>query len=69
MSNKDSKLRITLTKSQIGCSCRQKRTVRALGLRKMHQVVERKDTPTIRGMIGRVRHLVSVEEINSDPRE
>lgn len=69
MSNKDLNLRITLTKSQIGCSYRQKRTVRALGLRKMHQVVERKDTPTIRGMIDRVRHLVSVEEINSDPKE
>lgn len=69
MSNKDLNLRITLTKSQIGCSYRQKRTVRALGLRKMHQVVERKDTPTIRGMIDRVRHLVSVEEINSNPKE
>lgn len=69
MSNKDLNLRITLTKSPIGCSYRQKRTVRALGLRKMHQVVERKDTPTIRGMVGRVRHLVSVEEINSDPKE
>ncbi len=69
MSNKDLNLRITLTKSQIGCSYRQKRTVRALGLRKMHQVVERKDTPTIRGMIDRVRHLVSVEEINGDPKE
>ena len=58
------KLRITLTKSPIGYSYRQKRTVRALGLRKMQQTVERKDTPSVRGMVNRVRHLVTVEEIN-----
>jgi len=55
-------LRITLTKSPIGYSYRQKRTVRALGLRRMHQTVEQEDTPVIRGMIAKVSHLVTVEE-------
>jgi len=59
---KDRLLRITLTKSPIGYSYRQKRTVRALGLRRMHQTVEQKDTPVIRGMIVKVRHLVTVEK-------
>ncbi|MCJ7557767.1 MAG: 50S ribosomal protein L30 [Gammaproteobacteria bacterium] len=54
-------LRITLTKSPIGYSYRQKRTVRALGLRRMNQTVEQKDTPVIRGMIAKVSHLVTVE--------
>ena len=54
-------LRITLTKSPIGYSYRQKRTVRALGLRRMHQSVEQEDTPVIRGMIAKVNHLVTVE--------
>jgi large subunit ribosomal protein L30 len=56
-------LRITLTKSPIGYSYRQKRTVSALGLRRMHQAVEKEDTPVIRGMIAKVRHLVTVEEV------
>ncbi len=60
---KQKRLRITLTKSPIGYSERQKRTVRALGLRRMHQTVERTDTPVIRGMVAKVRHLVSVEEV------
>jgi large subunit ribosomal protein L30 len=57
-------LRIRLTKSPIGYSERQKRTVRALGLRRMHQAVEQKDTPVIRGMITKVSHLVTVEEVS-----
>jgi len=56
-------LRITLTKSPIGYSYPQKRTVRALGLRRMHQAVEKQDTPVIRGMIAKVQHLVTVEEV------
>jgi large subunit ribosomal protein L30 len=56
-------LRITLSKSPIGYSVRQKRTVRALGLRRMNQTVEQKDTPVIRGMIAKVSHLVTVEEM------
>ncbi len=56
-------LRITWTKSAIGYEKRQKRTIRALGLRRLHQTVEHDDTPTIRGMAHKVRHLVSIEEV------
>ncbi len=56
-------LRITLTKSPIGYSYRQKRTVRALGLRRMNQTVEQQDTPVIRGMVAKVAHLVTVEKV------
>ncbi len=56
-------LRITLVKSPIGYSQKQKQTVRSLGLRKMHQTVEHVDTPALRGMIAAVSHLVSVEEV------
>ena len=56
-----SKLRIRWTKSQIGAGRDQRATIRALGLRRLHQVVEREDSPTIRGMLHRVRHLVTVE--------
>jgi large subunit ribosomal protein L30 len=62
-SKKEKLLRITLTKSPIGYSSRQKRTVQALGLRKMNQSVEQQDTPVVRGMIAKVEHLVMVEEI------
>ncbi len=55
-------LRITLVRSPIGYSMRQKRTVRALGLRRMNQTVEQQDSPVIRGMISKVSHLVKVEE-------
>jgi large subunit ribosomal protein L30 len=56
-------LRIKLVRSPIGYSERQKVTVRTLGLRRLNQVVEQKDTPQIRGMIQKVIHLVSVEEV------
>jgi len=56
-------LKITLVKSVIGYNERQKRTVRALGLRKMNQSVLHNDTPQIRGMIAKVEHLVTVEEV------
>jgi large subunit ribosomal protein L30 len=55
-------LKITLVRSTIGRLQVQKDTVRALGLRKMHQTVEQQDTPAIQGMINRVSHLVKVEE-------
>lgn len=55
-------LRITMVKSPIGYSKRQKDTVRALGLRRMNQTVTQKDTEVIRGMITKVSHLVKVEE-------
>jgi large subunit ribosomal protein L30 len=57
------RLRIKLVRSPIGYSVRQKRTVRALGLRKLNQVVEQPDNPSVRGMIFKISHLVSVEEI------
>ncbi|GAB4575865.1 MAG: 50S ribosomal protein L30 [Anaerolineae bacterium] len=60
------KLKITLVKSPIGYNERQKRTVRALGLRKMDQSVLQEDTPAVRGMIDKVQHLVSVEEVEND---
>lgn len=58
-------LRVTLTRSPIGFPEKQKKTVRALGLRKMHQTVEHDDNPVIRGMIAKVIHLVEVEEVSS----
>ena len=57
------RLRITLVKSPTGYSERQKRTVRALGLRRLHQTVEHADSPVARGMIAKIAHLVSVEEV------
>ena len=56
------KLRITWKKSAIGYNQNQKRTIQALGLRRLNQVIEHEDTPSIRGMVRNVRHLVSVEE-------
>lgn len=55
-------LKITLVKSPIGAIPKQRATVVALGLRKMHQTVEQPDNKATRGMIQRVRHLVKVEE-------
>jgi large subunit ribosomal protein L30 len=56
------KLRITQIKSASGHPRDQKDTVRALGIRRMQHTVEHDDTPQIRGMIFKVRHLVRVEE-------
>jgi large subunit ribosomal protein L30 len=55
-------LKITLIKSAIGYPVRQKKTVRALGLRRLGQTVEHNGTPAIRGMINKISHLVRVEE-------
>jgi large subunit ribosomal protein L30 len=55
-------LRITLVRSPIGYNQRQKATVRALGLRRLHQTVEHPDGPAVRGMINTVVHLVKVQE-------
>ncbi len=55
-------LRLELVRSVIGCTVRQRATVVALGLRKMHQVVEQQDSPVTRGMIKKVAHLVRVVE-------
>jgi large subunit ribosomal protein L30 len=56
------KLRITLKKSPIGCRNDQRATVRALGLYRLHHTVEKDNTPDIRGMVHKVRHLVEVKE-------
>jgi large subunit ribosomal protein L30 len=60
--NPEKVVRITLVKSAIGYSKRHKDTIRALGLRRMHQTVEQVDSPTLRGMLRLVAHLVQVEE-------
>lgn len=59
---KSKAIKIKLVKSPIGYSKRQKGTVRALGLKKINQIVEHDDTPVIRGMINKISHLVEVEE-------
>ena len=59
---KKKKLKITQTKSVIDSPSRQRRTLEALGIRRMHQTVEHDDTPQIRGMVDKVRHLVDVVE-------
>ena len=58
----DSKIKLKLVKSTAGCDADHRATVRGLGLRKIRQSTERPDTPTVRGLIHQVRHLVEVEE-------
>jgi len=58
----DKKVRVTWVKSAIGYNQRQRATLRGLGLRRISQTVELTDHPAVRGMIGKVRHLVRVEE-------
>jgi large subunit ribosomal protein L30 len=55
-------LKITQIKSFIGHKKKQKETIKALGIKRLHQSVVHKDTPQIRGMIQVVKHLVKVEE-------
>ncbi|WP_042225500.1 50S ribosomal protein L30 [Oceanobacillus manasiensis] len=57
------KLEITLTRSVIGGSDVQKKTVQALGLKKIRQSVVREDTDAVRGMVNKVSHLVAVKEV------
>lgn len=57
------KLKITLVKSTIGAKPQHRKTIEALGLRKIRQTVEKQDNPQMRGMIHKVSHLVEVEEI------
>ncbi len=61
-----SRLRISWHKSAIGYAGDQKRTLRALGLRRLGHTVEHRDTPAIRGMINKVRHLVKIAEVSED---
>jgi large subunit ribosomal protein L30 len=57
------KIKVSLIKSKIGSSKRQKRTLEALGLGKVNSSVEHEATPQITGMVNKVNHLVAVEEI------
>jgi large subunit ribosomal protein L30 len=56
------KLKITQVRSAIGRKNSQKRTIRALGITRLHQTVVKEDSPEIRGMVEKVKHLVRVEE-------
>jgi large subunit ribosomal protein L30 len=58
----DKTVRVTLVRSPIGYTKDQKKTVLALGLRRIHQTVEHEDNPALRGMIRKVIHLLRVEE-------
>lgn len=65
MSSKESTgktIRVTLVRSPIGYTKDQKATAKALGLRRLHQTVEHKDNPALRGMIRKIIHLLQVEE-------
>ncbi|MCX6235596.1 MAG: 50S ribosomal protein L30 [Bacteroidetes bacterium] len=57
------KLKITQIRSGIGKPLRQKRTLEALGFKKMHQTIEVEASPQVLGMIAKVKHLLTVEEI------
>ncbi len=67
MVNQAKMLRITYTTSSIGVKEDQKETVRRLGLTRLGATVEQPDNPAVRGMIHKVRHLVTVEEIDQRP--
>lgn len=59
---KSGTLKIRWVRSSIGCPQNMRQTIRGLGLRRLHQIVERPDTPAIRGMVAKVHHLVEIEE-------
>ena len=58
-------LKVTQTKSSIGCKQNQRDTLRSLGLKRIGQAVVKQDRPEVRGMVQTVRHLVTVEEVDS----
>jgi len=60
--NQTGRLRVKLVRSAIGFDRSQRVTLKGLGLRRLHQTVELPDTPSVQGMISKVRHLVRVEE-------
>lgn len=62
-------LKITLRRSQIGSTPRQRQVLRGLGLRRINSSVLRQDTPAIRGMLIKVLHLVEVESLADVKRE
>jgi len=55
-------VRVSLVRSPIGFPKDQKATVRALGFRRLHQTLEHKDTPALRGMLNKIIHLIEIEE-------
>jgi large subunit ribosomal protein L30 len=59
---KSGTVKLKWVRSYIGCTRDMRATVRGLGFRRMQQVVEREDTPSVRGMVDKVRHLVVVVE-------
>ncbi len=59
---KSTTVKVKWVRSFIGCPRAMRETIRGLGFRRMQQVVEREDTPSVRGMIDKVRHLVEVQE-------
>lgn len=61
-------LRIRWKKSTIGYNQRQRDTIRSLGLRRLNATVVREDSPSVRGMIERVRHLVEVADVDDEAR-
>jgi len=56
-------LRITLVRSPLGNTLKHKATIRAMGLNRLHQTVVQADTPQLRGMLAKVAHMVTVEEV------
>ena len=62
MSDAKGRIKVKQVKSEIGSNRRQRATLRGLGIRRMHKVVEVEDTPAVRGMINKVTHLVFVLE-------
>lgn len=61
--SKSKRVRVTLRRSVIGEKPKTRSTVRGLGLRKINQTVEQEDTPSLRGMLAKVSHLVEVDEV------
>jgi large subunit ribosomal protein L30 len=59
---KEKIVRVTLVRSPVGYSKEHKATIRALGFKRLHQTVEHADSPTLRGMLYKVAHLVEIEE-------
>jgi large subunit ribosomal protein L30 len=60
------KIKIKWVRSQIGFAQKQGQTIRALGLRRLQQTVEHDDSPTIRGMVHKIRHMVQVELVDQE---
>ena len=60
-------LKVTLSRSQIGCDERQRATLRGLGLRKIGRSRVVENTPSVRGMVKSVLHLIQVEEVSHGP--